>query len=780
MPYYPWSNRVIKKFHNLCFFSIFLFYILSFSSVAGDLEQTGQWGSSPYQDVVLSTDGNYAFVAASFQLEILDIRERQTPKLITRLPLEHYAWSIDLSPDGAYAYVLGNSVQFVDIRDVNNPKLTARLDLPTRFGDKDAVFAYESPFDALHASRDVKAWGGYAYVSTQDGLKVIDARKPEKPTIVATVEGDFYALALRENEGYALVNKGLVVLDMINPAIPRMVYQYEDRSQFQIYPTRTGSHFYDIAVAGDYIYAVDGKRLVIFDIQSPQSPAILGNFSKQDPYKIVAVAVKGNYAYLLREDMIIGFSVSPEPIENAQQDYYRHRKSYLNVLDVSDPRSPKQVAQVEIPKSTINLALFNRYLYVSAFDGGLDVLDIQSPSAPIRIGLFNESDLTSDIAISDSHIYLTNPANGLHILERRNGSVPRQVAEISQLNISQLKISDHYLVAVSNYQEPYSSTPFTPESFIRFFDISEATTPRVIHEIKLDSSFISIEINDHYLYVLHSTYPASLKKLLRIYDINNLSLPRLLSEQEWPSRANQFYVSSHQVYLPGNEILVVDVMNPSAQTLARKITLSENEIIDIKILGDHALCISDQLNGELWGRLLVFDLYSIEPSNVAATYFFPRETRLTSLNISGRYAYILGLKESRSEQRKQVIYMMDLLSPTQPKLVTEHIISQNYPIFDLKMAIDENLMFVSSPFLPLIILQYPHHERVMDWLESVYPKIFDPRELIITTIPPYQVRYYPASNTYLGYHSQNNGFYAYNPVLWGSDIIPLAVFPVLK
>jgi YD repeat-containing protein len=68
-------------------------------------------------------------------------------------------------------------------------------------------------------------------------------------------------------------------------------------------------------------------------------------------------------------------------------------------------------------------------------------------------------------------------------------------------------------------------------------------------------------------------------------------------------------------------------------------------------------------------------------------------------------------------------------------------------------------------------------QRVMNWAESLSVDLFPIAGKQFIESPPYLVRHYPLSGIYLGYNSQDNRFYGYNPTLWGTDVIPLGILP---
>jgi hypothetical protein len=71
-----------------------------------------------------------------------------------------------------------------------------------------------------------------------------------------------------------------------------------------------------------------------------------------------------------------------------------------------------------------------------------------------------------------------------------------------------------------------------------------------------------------------------------------------------------------------------------------------------------------------------------------------------------------------------------------------------------------------------------NHERVMNWAEAMFAQLngqpllvgFDKQEM---DIPPYKVRFYPSSNTYLGFNPNDGKMYVYNPMIFGAGVVPV-------
>lgn len=67
------------------------------------------------------------------------------------------------------------------------------------------------------------------------------------------------------------------------------------------------------------------------------------------------------------------------------------------------------------------------------------------------------------------------------------------------------------------------------------------------------------------------------------------------------------------------------------------------------------------------------------------------------------------------------------------------------------------------------------YQRVMNWAESIWLDLFAQQNKQELSIEPFQVRFYPATNIYLGYNIQDNRFYGYNLALWGPNIVPFGL-----
>lgn len=89
-----------------------------------------------------------------------------------------------------------------------------------------------------------------------------------------------------------------------------------------------------------------------------------------------------------------------------------------------------------------------------------------------------------------------------------------------------------------------------------------------------------------------------------------------------------------------------------------------------------------------------------------------------------------------------------------------------------ELEIDGLLGAVKNKATQLVIRPpFPNYERVMNWGEAIVaPDLLSVTDKQVFDFPPFKVRFYPSSKTYLGYNLDDGFIYIYNPDMFGSGI----------
>lgn len=250
--------------------------------VVGLLERTNWFNS----DVVIHRTN--AYLAAGVDgLHIIDLSNPEAPRLRAGLGLGGTAWSLTLSSNRACVAVDGN-FRVVDVSNPDRPVTRGSLDLGLFvFGGLASsgaevyaaagtegliildVTQASAPrerarlrFDGERASA-VSVDGGFAYVSTDIGVQVVDVTQPGTPVRVATLSGAARAAAVGAGRAYVCdVNLGLVVYDVTTPATPSRLAIAE--------PIRSAQA---LAVQGPLAFVADPTTgLHVIDLSRPSMP----------------------------------------------------------------------------------------------------------------------------------------------------------------------------------------------------------------------------------------------------------------------------------------------------------------------------------------------------------------------------------------------------------------------------------------------------------------------------------------------------------------------------
>lgn len=324
--------------------------------------------------------------------------ETFTPRALGTLSLPG-ALGVDLA--GAYAFVVGTSLQVVNIADPTRPQLVATL--------------------GSVSGRRVKVAGNLAFVSGGD-LQIVDVSAPTSPVLLSTSTPS-RDVDVAGDKAYVVDGVGLRVLDIGAPTAPVLLGGVDIPGG--------GS----VSVVGQLALVGAGDRGVfVVDVGDPLAPRVLGSTStRQNGLSRVAdLVARGRFAYVadgpfgdlggLREidfgvpelPVLVGttgnaFGLSAVDVERsiaAAADYYFVNSIIL--FDVSG-RVPVFRSTIDFPgnKDGVDIAVQNGLVAEIALGSGTSVLQIG------RYAIF-----ASD-AGQPPTIELTSPLAGVSGLERR-------------------------------------------------------------------------------------------------------------------------------------------------------------------------------------------------------------------------------------------------------------------------------------------------------------------------------------------------------------------------
>ncbi len=235
----------------------------------GNLRAPQSVGRMPRSYDAIVVSGSCAFGAFGREVDAIDISDPEHPALMDRISVPGYL--CDLAIEGSCAYgstsLYEAGLQAIDITDPSDLRLAGSLLIP----------------DYIHS---VAVWAGFAYVTGDTGLYVVDIANPAEMAIVGGIAHPCRDVVVHDGLLYAAMLGGLRVIDITDPS-----------SLWIMSGLDSIADTYHLAIRDHYAY-VAGAALQIIDIQDHADLRLLGSVHPSASHN---VALHSSCAYLSSE-----------------------------------------------------------------------------------------------------------------------------------------------------------------------------------------------------------------------------------------------------------------------------------------------------------------------------------------------------------------------------------------------------------------------------------------------------------------------------------------------
>lgn len=410
--------------------------------------------------------GDHVLFGSSSGLTILDVHDPATPQVTGSVSLANEVR--DMAVAGNLVYVAnGNTgLVIIDITDPAKPQIIGKHQTPG------GTVGYPEEDDG--AALSVSLFGQYAVVGlTNNGLEVIDVSSPAHPLPAGRYSSyeDVYKIRVFGNLAFAASNKepGLKVFDLSDPSRPRLVsetnvefgvvsicratdrlYVFSGR-QLSIYnlkaedhpkwirsiPLTTNSLVHDGVISGGFAYAVGSIGLRVLDLQEPDNPK---ETLSRDIGLCMAVSMDARFLYLGNWNGLQVVDISNLPAIQVRGAYFGrrffagmaaegdrlylptalHNEIRLLTLDISDPKSPRELSEVELGAAGsttpghIELHAGRLYMLMSR---EIAVFDLSDRDRPRFLFTWQCRDFLTDLCFDDEILLVTTARQSLEILD---------------------------------------------------------------------------------------------------------------------------------------------------------------------------------------------------------------------------------------------------------------------------------------------------------------------------------------------------------------------------
>jgi hypothetical protein len=410
-----------------------------------------------------------------------------TPLSLNKVSWWPYGTTYDVAYDPATGMLVAGSGGTILLFDVSDPTHPFKVN--------DLVLEGQQQHIALS--------NGIAYITTyrRNGLQIVDVSNPLHLQTIGFFPTDYvpHGIEIAGNIAYLADDRYLDILDISNPAAPRL------RSQFEV--SVRAAHTY---MHGDKLYlTVWSEGVYVLDVSNSDSPIQLGFYSAPN---VAMFAVTGNLALLANwyDDTVTVYNVTNDgafavlntfellngtlnpmsvvvdivfsgSLAYISGEYWDH----LQVVDLSDPIHPAIIGSINAQQSTINrgqyyvgagpIILVGNLLFQSAWTCGVGIFDISDPKNIRVLGNFDTPDPYLDISISGNIACVANESDGVRLFDISN---PYAIHEIGSLSPGMAMGTFLQVVCQDGYA--YNST----EGWgLQIYDINQPDSPHFVGSV---------------------------------------------------------------------------------------------------------------------------------------------------------------------------------------------------------------------------------------------------------------------------------------------------------
>lgn len=271
------------------------------------------------------------------------------------------------------------------------------------------------------------AWqGSYLYSAVGPELTILDISDPIHPSVASKLiiphwypVSDLYIV-----DRYAYIETGhtIWIVDISNPREPILTGSFST------------NYLRNIAISGNFAYVTTadctagsvtniignrcGGALHTVDITNPAKPEFIGCYEAEQV--LGQVLISGNYGYMGQLVMDISnpnslakvstYGKGLSGLRTISGPYiYVNDVPYLHIFDISNPKRPAEIADIEIKGIPVAIEATEHYVYIinnCALCQGLRIIDVSNPYNPVQVGFHSIRYDMSDLAVTDEYAYI--------------------------------------------------------------------------------------------------------------------------------------------------------------------------------------------------------------------------------------------------------------------------------------------------------------------------------------------------------------------------------------
>ncbi|KJR42739.1 LVIVD repeat protein [Candidatus Magnetoovum chiemensis] len=262
--------------------------------------------------------------------------------------------------------------------------------------------------------------------------------------------------------------------------------------------------------------------------------------------------------------------------------YVADEEGGLQVINISDPQSPKSTGSVETPDYAFDVFAVGNYAYVAAYTSGLQVIDISDPQSPQIVASSNDSEYAYGVYVSADYAYIADGDNGLKIIDISSPTEPVLAGSVDTPNKAfDVYVSGDYAYIADN------------DSGLQIIDVSNPAKPIIVGSLDTPGEALGV-----FVHGLHA-FVADNNAGLQIIALSNPKDPFTVSSIDTPANALRVFVSGNYAYVTDNSrgLQIIDISDINAPAIVNSIdTLSYAHGLFVSADYAYVGCASEGLN----------------------------------------------------------------------------------------------------------------------------------------------------------------------------------------
>lgn len=139
--------------------------------------------------------------------------------------------------------------------------------------------------------------------------------------------------------------------------------------------------------------------------------------------------------------------------------YLSTRASGMKVIDISDPKNPVLVGELDTPGITESITISGNCAYLAEGDDGLAIVDVADPTRPQLIGRSPTYGYASDVAVRGTFAYVADGLRGIWVFDVADPNRPQRIRGYSGVTkttgrmgaVNSIHINDNVLYATHKH-----------------------------------------------------------------------------------------------------------------------------------------------------------------------------------------------------------------------------------------------------------------------------------------------------------------------------------------